>query len=44
MSLYCHDGKYAAMRSPGDRIYYGKSRDEAIDELRRAEFPASAAT
>jgi hypothetical protein len=44
MSLYCHDGKYAAMKSPGGRIYYGKSRDEAIAELRRSEFPASAAS
>jgi hypothetical protein len=44
MSLYCHDGKYAAMKSPGGHIYYGKSREEAVTELQRSEFPAPPAS
>lgn len=37
MSLYCHDGKYAAMFPPGGQVYFGKTREEALDALRRGE-------
>lgn len=39
MSLYCHDGKYAAMLPPNGRIYFGKTRDEALNALRTGEQP-----
>lgn len=39
MSLYCHDGKYAAMHKPSGRIYFGKSREEAFAELQSVELP-----
>lgn len=39
MSLYCHDGKYAVMYPPDGRIYFGRTRQEALEALRQAELP-----
>lgn len=42
MTLYCHDGQYAAMLRPRGKIYFGSTRNEALSALRDGEFPEAA--